>query len=347
MRAKEFVAETQLFKNQKVKDKVYDILVQATDSGPFDGGCVVFAQALQMLLGGDIVVLTNPKDRADHAVVKVGNTYWDFDGPTGGQDMLDRFARNEHTKVTGIRPIENSDLPDAPRDAHAAARIASMLADPQVTEDNQRVYYHGTKAAEDFDKFEVGKAAHGFQTIDRLLGPHFSGTPALANKFALGDPNVSGRAATKFGGRVIPVHLSGEIYTLPQARGEEDFAALARDLGNTVFAAYPELYEKFKQAWFKQDVPNGGPEEYKRWHNMQFEHTPGFFGRWGKTYLTSMLDVSLAKELAMAYKQLLVSQGYGIIKYRNTGRKERVGLRGEDLDSFIALAPPKFKFSRE
>lgn len=347
MRAKEFVVEVQLFNNRKVKDAVYDIIIQSTDAGPFDGGCVVFAQALQMLLGGEIVVLTNANNRAEHAVTKVDDIYWDFDGPASAQGILRRFARNEHAEVTGIRPIEDSDLADAPRDAQAASRIAGLLADPQINEGDQKVYYHGTKAAEDFDKFEVGKAAHGFQTIDRLLGPHFSGTPALANKFAIGDPNVSGRAATKFGGRVIPVYLSGETYVLPQARGEEDFAALARDLGNKVFAAHPELYEKFKQAWFKQDVPNGGEKEYERWHKMQFENMPGFFGRWGKTYLTSMSDIGLAKELAIAYKQLLLSQGYGIIKYRNTGRKEKIGLRGEDLDSFIALLPPRFKFSRE
>ncbi len=348
MRAQEFITEQQkLFKDHATKNSVYNLLVQATDAGPFDGGCVVFAQALQMLLGGDIVVLTNAKGQAEHAVTKVGNQYWDFDGAASEQGMLARFSANERRQVTAVRPITDNDLPDAPRDAQAAAKIAAMMSSNEVHENSEKVYYHGTKAAEDFDNFEVGKAGHGIITFDRLLGPHFSSTPALANLFATKDPNIRGRSKPPTGGRVIPVHLSGNVYTLPQKGREDDYMALARDAGTKVFTAHPEIHEAFKRAWY-EDSKVGTNVTYEKWQERMFDPGLELFGirDWGLDYLATTTNVNLIKTIATAYKDMLISQGFGIIKYRNTGRKERVGLYGEDLDSFIALLPPKFKFAR-
>lgn len=137
MRATEFVlAESRLFNNSKTKNAVYNLVLQATGGGPFDGGCVVFAQALQLLLGGDIVVLVNNRDQAEHAAVKSNNQYWDFDGPASEQGLIQRFNKSEHRQVTGIRPIQHNDLDEAPRDPVAAAEIARLLA-PKLAQDQE------------------------------------------------------------------------------------------------------------------------------------------------------------------------------------------------------------------
>ena len=36
---------------------VYDLLLETIGAGPFDGGCVVVAQALQRIHGGQVMVL--------------------------------------------------------------------------------------------------------------------------------------------------------------------------------------------------------------------------------------------------------------------------------------------------
>lgn len=110
------------------RNRIYDLLVNTIGSGPFDGGCVVFAQALQMRYGGDIVVLTrDDTDRADHAVVKLGSVLIDADGAAPVREFIQRFQRNENVKIGGMRAIEPGDLPDAPRDQQLSQQIADLL----------------------------------------------------------------------------------------------------------------------------------------------------------------------------------------------------------------------------
>ncbi len=118
-------------------DQVYSLLYKFIDSGPFDGGCVIFAQALQLLYGGEIYVLIGKAQRivknnsALHAFLKLGNTAIDADGPTDIGKLIERFQENElqHAGgyVTSIRPIEAFDLPDAPRNTQLAKKIATLL----------------------------------------------------------------------------------------------------------------------------------------------------------------------------------------------------------------------------
>ena len=108
------------------KNKIYNLLINAIDAGPFDGGCVIFAQALQMKFGGDIVVLTN-KHGADHAVLSLNGKLIDADGPAEPEEFICRFEQNELVKITGVRPIQDNDLPDAPRNAELATQIAKLL----------------------------------------------------------------------------------------------------------------------------------------------------------------------------------------------------------------------------
>lgn len=133
MRANEFVTESFIGKN---KSKIYNLLINTIDSGPFDGGCVVFARALQMKLGGDMVVLTGHAQRdtdevAQHAALLLNNELIDADGAANSKEFIRRFEQNELThaggRVTGVRPIQPDDLPDAPRSEELAQQIEKLL----------------------------------------------------------------------------------------------------------------------------------------------------------------------------------------------------------------------------
>lgn len=118
------------------RNRFYHMLINGTGSGPFDGGCVVVAQAIQAKHGGDIVVLTgqyqpNTKAVAQHAAVKLGDLLIDFDGAAPVQDFVQRFQRTEMAHsggvITGIRPIQDQDLPDAPRNTELAQKLARLI----------------------------------------------------------------------------------------------------------------------------------------------------------------------------------------------------------------------------
>jgi hypothetical protein len=114
-------------------DEVYDIL-DNVECGPFDGGCVLVAQALQQIHGGDIVVLVNDKGIADHAAVKVGNNLIDFDGALPVKQFVKRFEDNEHTNIKSIRPIQKGDLPEAPRDKELVPQLVNALTESTFSE---------------------------------------------------------------------------------------------------------------------------------------------------------------------------------------------------------------------
>lgn len=134
MRATEFIVESFLGKNSR---RIYDILLSSTNAGPMDGGCVVMAQAIQMKYGGEIMVLVGHPQRgvdeqvALHAVVRANLLLIDALGPKSEAEMMQRFETNELAHVggavTGVRPIQKNDLPDAVRDATAAAKIVTLL----------------------------------------------------------------------------------------------------------------------------------------------------------------------------------------------------------------------------
>lgn len=124
MKLKEILQESWPGRN---RNRIYQLLIDAIDSGPFDGGCVVFAQALQIKYGGLIVVLLDRNRQADHAAVKIDNILIDADGPAEIDAFVKRFEKNERVEIFGIRPIRDSDLPDAPRDLELSDKIAKLL----------------------------------------------------------------------------------------------------------------------------------------------------------------------------------------------------------------------------
>ncbi len=123
MRANEFIIESFPGRN---KNKIYSLLINSVDSGPFDGGCVIFARALQIKHGGDIVVLTG-KHGADHAILSLNRKFVDADGPAEPNQFIKRFMQNELAEITGVRPIKDNDLPDAPRREELSQQIAKLL----------------------------------------------------------------------------------------------------------------------------------------------------------------------------------------------------------------------------
>lgn len=108
-------------------ERLYDILNQTSGVGPFDGGCVIIAQALQKVFGGDIVVLLNTAGEPEHAAVQFGQDLIDYDGKLPVKDFIKRFERNEMVEISGLRKMQSSDLPEAPRDDAAVLEIAKLF----------------------------------------------------------------------------------------------------------------------------------------------------------------------------------------------------------------------------
>lgn len=113
-------------------NEVYKTL-SAVECGPFDGGCVIVAQALQRLVGGQICVLIGSSMRHDspeqphHAVVKKGSKFWDADGESTAEVLLARWQADEGINVTGIRKMLPGDLLEAPRNPQLSDRIYEYL----------------------------------------------------------------------------------------------------------------------------------------------------------------------------------------------------------------------------
>jgi len=110
-------------------DNIYQIVMDATGAGPLDGGCVMFARALQLVYGGEMMVLANIDDRADHAVLRLPNGhYMDADGIAEDEDaMVARFNDYEDASATHIRDFRKGDLLESPVDEQASAQVADIL----------------------------------------------------------------------------------------------------------------------------------------------------------------------------------------------------------------------------
>lgn len=127
---KSYAALDSAMNEDDASDKVYELLLDNIGAGPFDGGCVVVAQALQLIHGGELMALVRNDGTADHAVVQKGNTMYDFDGPGTQEEVVSRFEKNEGTRIAEVRKLRMTDLPDAPRNSELAKQIASLMKEP-------------------------------------------------------------------------------------------------------------------------------------------------------------------------------------------------------------------------
>jgi hypothetical protein len=107
---------------------VLSVLLKNSGSGPFGRGCLIAAQALQQIYGGRIWVLIGRwSQQAEHAVLKVGDKFYDAAGPEALERIISRFSEAEGVKIQCARPIEPGDLPEASRSYLAATEVAHLL----------------------------------------------------------------------------------------------------------------------------------------------------------------------------------------------------------------------------
>lgn len=121
-------------------NKYHQILEDHTEGGPFDGGCMTHAMAMQKVFGGDLHGLHDHQGVVQHAVLRVphGNThiFLDANGPATDKEIMRRFSEDEMVPIAGHRPLADNDLDEAVRSHEAAESIAGMarkiLSKPRV-----------------------------------------------------------------------------------------------------------------------------------------------------------------------------------------------------------------------
>lgn len=103
---------------------------KAVGCGPFDGGCLIVAQAIHSVIGGEIRVLADKDDYALHAVVMKDGMLWDYDGPLPPTAFLERYngcVKDTLYLCVRDRPLEGYDLTEAMENALLAKRLAKMI----------------------------------------------------------------------------------------------------------------------------------------------------------------------------------------------------------------------------
>lgn len=133
------------FSSTAQEEGIFRLMLRRIGCGPFDGGCLVFAQALRRLYGGEVVVvegrrlvgrhrIPGPECHgqllAQHAVLALPDgTYMDASGRCAMQTMLERTAQASGGMVSAesIRPWRDGDLEDAARDEELVDELANLL----------------------------------------------------------------------------------------------------------------------------------------------------------------------------------------------------------------------------
>lgn len=116
-----FSTDTVLKKMIVRNNVLYGMFLEATGAGPLDGGCLVMATALQAIKGGDLYsVVGKTREQAlpsaNHVVLRVGNVYWDADGPSTEKALLRRWEKEEGLENPTLRPFKDGDVPGTCRD---------------------------------------------------------------------------------------------------------------------------------------------------------------------------------------------------------------------------------------
>lgn len=109
-------------------------MVQAHGCGLFDGGCLAVASALQQRLGGEVMVMVDEHDFAQHAVLAMDGWAGDASGLKTQAQALGTFSLNElapigRDPVVRLRALQPGDLPEAPHDPELVAALAQCIPD--------------------------------------------------------------------------------------------------------------------------------------------------------------------------------------------------------------------------
>jgi hypothetical protein len=226
-------------------------------------------------------------------------------------------------------------------------------------------------------KTEYVTPRYGDEQLNRLLGPHFSKTPDIANRFAEGLyqwRSVSGDSSP-LEGQVIPADISTRLKKIYQPlrpytgrSGEKvwksalgDAEAISNDMFNVVFSdpRNKELFLDITDLWGAEprhkvslaydSVVDGTfslLKETDRPLNTKGIDTdkPQLMGRFVREILgTDLLyaNTDQRKRVVEEYKRILGEQGFEGIEYENTAPQEIEGL-GEDREarrSFVVFDP--------
>jgi hypothetical protein len=255
----------------KNKDELYTILLDASDSGPFDGGCVIAAEGIRGAIGGDIVVLERANGMADHAAVLLNGLLYDFDGPLPEREFIKRFNDNEMAEAVSVRPIKEGDLPEAPRDNETAKKITDVLTgwaikkitdnpafkkwfgDSKVVDENGQplVVYHGTDVPSNFSVFEPY-----YKKIN-----WFAGDPKLANTYSKNRDTEGYDEDSKVFPVYLSVHKILDLSNAKDANDKGDMLAFLSDIGlSDIIDKVPSCFNKntyVMELFQRQEVLDG------------------------------------------------------------------------------------------
>lgn len=116
-------------------DRFWNILVNESvaQSGPFDGGCLICAKAMQLAIeGAELVRITSELDggQTEHYGIRIDNIIYDMDGMAESErEWVSRFQKNEsiNNRILGfsLGYDESSPIPDDP---YASKKISQILA---------------------------------------------------------------------------------------------------------------------------------------------------------------------------------------------------------------------------
>ena len=113
-----------------LRNKMLQHLERELGAGPFDGGCMAVAKAMQHALPGEIKVLACAKTgRAEHAVLDSAGLYWDFDGPQSEEAILSAWRSHYPGRDFIIREKREGDLPEAPTPFTLVSLMARDILD--------------------------------------------------------------------------------------------------------------------------------------------------------------------------------------------------------------------------
>jgi len=89
------------------------------------GGCVLAADAIQMAFGGELYAVASARHPFEHAVVKIGDAYYDSDGEHTAKQMLKKMWDFE--ELDGVLVPCPDDIQDTPRDLDVSKELAELL----------------------------------------------------------------------------------------------------------------------------------------------------------------------------------------------------------------------------
>lgn len=130
-----------VFGSKSIRKAVYDAMVNGIDCGPFDGGCVTFAMALQKVHGGEVYAIVGKTAQgpfspltismAQHAILKrPDGLFMDASGIGKASKLASTLSKEEcfgRLVYEEVRPLLLGDLPEAPRDQNLSEKIAEIL----------------------------------------------------------------------------------------------------------------------------------------------------------------------------------------------------------------------------